>query len=90
MAKQILLRLGATDVATADTASAMVAAHPNGERILKLVQEKQRLLKDAWLTDTGHIRPGMKKGLPLAEAQAQAAEMDELIKNSKSQSPKSK
>ena len=33
----------------------------------------------AWLTDTGHKRPGMKQGLPPAEAQAQAAELDKQI-----------
>jgi hypothetical protein len=46
---------------------------------LKLVQEKQRMMKDARLTDTGHKRPGMNKGLPLAEAQAKAAELDKQI-----------
>lgn len=44
--------------------------------ILKLVKAKQRLLKDAWLRETGHLRPGMAKGLPLAEAQEKAAEAD--------------
>ncbi len=53
-----------------------VPVHPQGAAILKLVQEKQRLLKDAWLTETGHKRPGMKTGLPLAEAEAQAAKLD--------------
>ena len=40
----------------------MLAVHPRGGQILKLVQEKQRLMKDAWLTETGHQRPGMNKG----------------------------
>ena len=47
--------------------------------VAQLVQEKQRMMKDAWLTDTGHKRPGMNKGLPLAEAQAKAAELDKQI-----------
>jgi hypothetical protein len=50
--------------------------HPNGSAILALVQQKQRLLKAAWLSETGHKRPGMSAGLPLAEAQAKAAELD--------------
>jgi hypothetical protein len=37
-------------------------------------------MKDAWLTDTGHKRPGMNKGLSLAEAQAKAAELDKRIR----------
>jgi hypothetical protein len=86
MAKQILLHLGAKDMAKFDDVAAMVAGHSNGAEILKLVQEKQRLLKDAWLNDTGHKRPGMKQGLPLAEAQAKAKELDERrarLKNQK-------
>lgn len=79
IAKQILLYLGANDVANAEDAEAMLAVQPCGKEILKLVQEKQRLTKDAWLTDTGHKRPGMKQGSTLAEAQAQAAELDKQI-----------
>jgi lysophospholipase L1-like esterase len=80
IAKQILLHLGAKDVAKADDPQAMLVVHPRGGQILKLVQEKQRLMKDAWLTETGHKRPGMNKGLPLAEAQAKAAELEEQIR----------
>ncbi|PYJ00225.1 MAG: hypothetical protein DME25_21240 [Verrucomicrobia bacterium] len=54
--------------------------HPKGAPILQLVQQKQRLLKDAWLNDTGHKRPGMNKGLPLAEARTKAAELDRQIR----------
>jgi pimeloyl-ACP methyl ester carboxylesterase/lysophospholipase L1-like esterase len=79
IAKQILLNLGAKDVADFADAGAMLAVHPHGAEILKLVQAKQRLMKDAWLTDTGHNRPGMKRGLPPAEAKARAAEFDRRI-----------
>ncbi len=47
--------------------------------ILKLVTQRQKLLKDAWLTETGHQRPGMAKGLPMAEAQAKAAELGQQL-----------
>jgi len=80
IARQILLHLGARDVAKAEDPQAMLAVHPRGGQILKLVQEKQRLMKDAWLTDTDHQRPGMKKGLPLAEAQAKTAGLEEQIR----------
>ena len=79
IAKAILLHLGAKDVADAADAKAMLATHKNGDAVLKLVQQRQRLLKDAWLTDTKHTRPGMKTGLPLAEAQAKAAELEKQI-----------
>lgn len=80
IAKQVLLHLGASDLAGVENPRDMLRTHPNGEAVLKLVQQKQRLLKDAWLTDTGHKRPGMNKGLPLAEAQAKAAELEQRIR----------
>jgi len=76
MAQQILLHLGAPDLAGTASASEMLRPHPRGEAILKLVQQKQRGLRDAWLTDTGHQRPGMGPGLPLPEAQSKAAELE--------------
>jgi len=80
MARALLLHLGARDVANAASAAEFFARFPNGEKVLKLVQQKQRLLKDAWLTHTGHQRPGMRKGMPLAEAETKAAELDADIR----------
>jgi lysophospholipase L1-like esterase len=51
-------------------------AHPNGRTIYDLIKQKQAILRDAWLTHTGHKRPGVKAGLPLPEAQAKAASLD--------------
>lgn len=50
--------------------------HPEGAGILKAVQQKQALLRPAWLSHTGHQRPGIQPGLPLAEAERQAAVFD--------------
>jgi lysophospholipase L1-like esterase/pimeloyl-ACP methyl ester carboxylesterase len=47
--------------------------------LLKLVQRRQRLQGDAWLNAVGHLRPGMPKGKPVAEANAEAAELNEQI-----------
>jgi lysophospholipase L1-like esterase/pimeloyl-ACP methyl ester carboxylesterase len=44
--------------------------------VLEKIESKQRLLKDAWLSATGHKRPGVKPGLPLPQAQEQAASLD--------------
>ena len=44
-----------------------------------LTHERMTLLRDAWLTKTGHKRPGLPKGLPLAEAQARAAALSHRI-----------
>lgn len=63
-----------------ESAEAVFARLPNGPEILKLVQSRQRVLKDAWLTSTGHLRPGMSKGKPLAEATAEAKKIEETLK----------
>ncbi len=80
IAKQVLLHLGAKDLASVDGPKAMLAAHPNGDALLKLIQQRQRMLKDAWLNECRHLRPGMGKGLPLPEAQEQAAELEKQIR----------
>lgn len=41
---------------------------------IKAIGEAQNALKLAWLAQTGHKRPGLPKGAPLAAAEQQAAE----------------
>lgn len=72
MARTILVHLGVPEVAGDAGPSAMVGRHPQGAAVLAKVQARQRLLKDAWLTETGHQRPGMGRGVPIAEATAKA------------------
>jgi lysophospholipase L1-like esterase len=82
MAKQILLFLDGNNVAKYnDAKSAISAITKNGEIILGLVEERQSIMKDAWLTSIGHKRPGMKTGLPLNEAQLKADEIEKQIRN---------
>ncbi|WP_316809838.1 SGNH/GDSL hydrolase family protein [Pedobacter heparinus] len=77
MAKAILLYLGEKKISTApDVLSAI--HHSKKVELLKLIAEKQNIMKDAWLTAAGHKRP-MKKGMPLEEAAIKAAEIDEQI-----------
>jgi lysophospholipase L1-like esterase len=47
--------------------------------ILSLVRARSKLLKDTWLTAIGNKRPGGAPGLPLATAEAQAAEIEGKI-----------
>lgn len=47
------------------------------------ITKRRKLISDAWLTATGHQRPGMAKGLPLAEAEAQAAALEQSIRAAK-------
>jgi lysophospholipase L1-like esterase len=76
IAKQLLLYLGEQAVAPYPGIEAVLADKPIGEAVLKLVAARQALMKDAWLTATGHQRPGMKTGLPLQEAQLKAAQIE--------------
>lgn len=64
---------------TAASGEEALAKRPHGVALLKLVQQRQRLLKDAWLTATGHTRPGMKPGVALDQAERQAAEFGSEI-----------
>ena len=76
MAREILRHLGARDLEQVASPEEMVAGYPHGAEILKLTAQRQALMRDAWLTATGHKRPGVKAGLPLTEAQSQAAALD--------------
>jgi lysophospholipase L1-like esterase len=80
MAQQILLYLGVKDVATLTNAVVMIPSNPHVPELLKLEQQRQNLLKNAWLTAIGHKRPMMQTGLPLAEAEKKAAEIEEQIR----------
>lgn len=62
------------------TPKGVFSAFPKGTEVLRLVQQRQRLLKDAWLTEVGHLRPGMAKGLPLKDAEQKAAGLDAEIR----------
>lgn len=50
--------------------------HAHADEVAKLIRQKTDLLRDAWLTATGHKRPGVKAGLPLDEATTKAAALD--------------
>ena len=79
MAKQLLLYLGEKKAAAYPGINAAMKYHANGSSILKLVAERQDFMKDAWLTATGHRRPGMKTGLPLPEAKSKALDISRQI-----------
>lgn len=74
MAQQLLLYLGEKEAARYADIQAAMAAKYRGAEILKLVTERQTLMRDAWLTATGHKRPGVKPGLSLQQARELAAQ----------------
>src|SRR2546426_11775218 len=81
IAREILRYLGApNEIVSSADADAFVNSIPRGAELLKLVQQRQRLLKDAWLAHVGHGRPGMTKGKPLPEAEREAEELESKIR----------
>lgn len=47
---------------------------PTGEA-LKILSERAGVLEYAWLSETKHLRPGVKQGLPLVDARKRADEL---------------
>ncbi len=81
MAREILLGLGENDVKEAETIKELLAAFPHGTEILQLVQQRQEILKLAWLSATGHQRPGIPQGLSMEESERKVAEINREIRS---------
>lgn len=83
IARELLRHWGIVDDAFLEQPSAEKALTnlPHGPDVLKLVARRQRLLKDAWLSATGHKRPGMARGVPLEDAMRQAAEIEQQLRS---------
>jgi len=62
-----------------DGAGFLASVHPRGADLLKLIAQRQAVMKDAWLNECGHLRPGMKKGVPVAEAKEKWTELEAKI-----------
>ncbi|WP_425637565.1 SGNH/GDSL hydrolase family protein [Algoriphagus yeomjeoni] len=80
MAKEILLGLGQSEVKNYAYIDEALASFPNGQEVLGLVAKRQALLRDAWLTAIGHLRPGLAEGIPLKEAEDKAIEIEKQIR----------
>lgn len=57
------------------TAWGVESTNEPDEKLLNLVVRRTALLHDAWLSEVGHQRPGVRPGLPLQEAQTKADEL---------------
>ncbi|HLU89980.1 MAG TPA: hypothetical protein VKZ51_09130 [Cyclobacteriaceae bacterium] len=79
MAREILLYLGHGGVAETTGIKEALGGRPNVDQVIQLVEARQNLMRDAWLSATGHNRPGVKAGLPLEQAKRKAAELDVQI-----------
>jgi len=72
--RAVLRGLGDDSLAAADRPAAL-------EPFLPEVTQRMQLLRDAYLSAAGHLRPGMKAGLPIAEAEAKARLLTESIRS---------
>lgn len=52
---------------------------PESALLVKLVRERQTMMRDAWLTEVGHKRPDMTRGLPMNEAKKKETEVEKRI-----------
>jgi hypothetical protein len=87
IAQQLIRFFGDEQAAAAETAEAMLAARGLPVELLKVVRQRVNVLKDAYVGAAGHKRPGVAKGLPVAEADAQAdklsAEIQKILATAK-------
>jgi len=82
MAREILAHWGApNEIGKMDSMEPMLAVNPNGGELLKLIRQQENILRSAWLSDVGHLHPGHPVGLPLPEAEKQAAELEVKIRD---------
>ncbi|MEO5681624.1 MAG: SGNH/GDSL hydrolase family protein [Chitinophagaceae bacterium] len=80
MARQLLIYLGDKKAVKYSSVKMAMAEYNSGAALLELVTERQRFMKDAWLTATGHNRPEMKAGMPLIEAKEKAAIISKRVR----------
>lgn len=91
IAQQLIRWFGDTEAAQAKSPDDMLAAQKMPKEVLPLVEQRVRVLRDAYVAAAGHKRPGVAPGLPVAEAEAKAKELsakiEKLIKQPPSPSP---
>ena len=81
IAKHILLYLNANELDSSENFENFISSINNGEEIFRLIEKRQRIQKDSWLSHIGHERPGMQKGLPLKEAKEKINALNKQIQN---------
>lgn len=79
IAQQVIAWAGDDSSAKADSPRAMIAARGAAADLLPLVQQRMSILRDAYVGAAGHKRPGVAKGLPVAEANEKAVDLTARI-----------
>lgn len=78
--QRLIRAFGDPDAATAATPEQMLAAAGLTADAVPLIEERMNVLRNAFLTATGHLRPGLPQGLPLPEAEQKAAAIGNQIR----------
>ncbi|MEQ8881273.1 MAG: SGNH/GDSL hydrolase family protein [Cyclobacteriaceae bacterium] len=81
MAREILIGLGESHLVNMEYATEAFSNYAHGQKVLDLVNEKQALMKYAWLSHTKHKRPGVPQGLPMAEALIKRDSLNGMIES---------
>ena len=80
IAAQLIAGLAPAEGAGWERTRARILADPRGAELRALIRQRGRVRGDAWLSEIGHLRPGVAKGLPIAEAEARAADLEQKIR----------
>lgn len=75
VARQLLRWFDDEKSAAAESGAEMLKSLNAPPELLPLVQQRVNLLRDAYVGAAGHKRPGIAKGLPVADAEKQADEL---------------
>jgi lysophospholipase L1-like esterase len=80
MAQALIRWFGNGQAADAASPEQMLADAGVPQDVLPLVRQRMSVLRDAYLSAAGHQRPGIRAGLPVQQAQQEAAQLTEQIR----------
>lgn len=81
LATRLIAALGDEAAASAESPQAMVRQAGLPVELLPLVTERMQIRRDAYVSAAGHKRPGVAKGLPIAEAEQAAAKLSDKLQS---------
>lgn len=79
MARVLFGWFGDVKASSAKSPASWLASTSLSPELLELVRRRQTILRDSYLSNAGHTRPGISSGLPLDQALAQAKEITRTI-----------
>lgn len=79
IAQRLIDWAGGEKASQAASPKVLLAERHVSESLLPLVQQRMSVLRDAYVSAAGHLRPGVAKGLPVAQAEEKAREISTKI-----------